>query len=322
MKKLKCAVIGVGYLGRFHAQKFKSIVDAGGNIEFIGVCDANMDRANEVAREVGTKAYVNYRELIGQVDAVTVASSTRSHFEIAKFFLENGVHVHVEKPMTASITEGEALVKLAQERKLKLQVGHVERFNAALTAAKVKLMNPLFIECHRLAPFKPRGVDVDVILDLMIHDLDVILSLVKSPVKSVSAVGAPVLTKYVDIANARIEFESGTVANVTSSRVSQTSTRKFRVFQSSQYLSIDFGTSEVNLTTKTSGEWKEDQIPLEFDSWNMDKVDALLEETKSFIACIENDTRPIVSGEDGLIALTLADRIINDINQRLKKFVP
>ncbi len=322
MKKLKCAVVGVGYLGRFHAQKYKTLVDTGRNIELVGVCDANFERAGDIAREVGSKAFSDYRELIGQVDAVTVASSTRSHFEIAKFFLENGIHVHVEKPMTATIPEAEALVKLAREKKLKLQVGHVERFNAALTAAKEKLMNPLFIECHRLAPFKPRGVDVDVILDLMIHDLDVILSLVKSPVKNISAVGAPVLTKYVDIANARIEFESGTVANVTSSRVSQSSTRKFRVFQSSQYLSIDFGTSEVNLTTKTKGEWKEDQIPLEFDSWNMDKVDALLEETKAFITCIEKDTRPIVSGEDGLIALALADRISNDINQRLIKFIP
>ena len=322
MKKLKCAVIGVGYLGRFHAQKYKTIAETTGKVELVGVCDANSDRVAEIAREVETKAYSNYKELIGKVDAVTIATSTRTHFEIAKFFLENGVHVHVEKPMTATIAEAEELVKIAREKKLKLQVGHVERFNAALTAAKEKLMNPLFIECHRLAPFKPRGVDVDVILDLMIHDLDVILSLVKSPVKSVSAVGAPVLTKYVDIANARVEFESGTVANVTSSRVSQTSTRKFRVFQSSQYLSIDFGTSEVNLTTKTSEEWKENQIPLEFDSWNMDKVDALLEETKAFIACIENDSRPIVSGEDGLVALTLAERISNDINQRLKKFIP
>ncbi len=322
MKKLKCAVVGVGYLGRFHAQKYKALADTGSNVEFVGVCDASADRVAEIARELSTKSFSNYKDLIGQVDAVTIAASTRTHFEIAKFFLENGVHVHVEKPMTATISEAEELVKIARAKKLKLQVGHVERFNAALTAAKEKLMNPLFIECHRLAPFKPRGVDVDVILDLMIHDLDVILSLVKSPVKSVSAVGAPVLTKYVDIANARVEFESGTVANVTSSRVSQTSTRKFRVFQSSQYLSIDFGTSEVNLTTKTSDEWKENQIPLEFDSWNMDKVDALLEETKAFISCIEKDTRPIVSGEDGLIALTLAERISNDINQRLKKFIP
>jgi predicted dehydrogenase len=320
MKKLRCAVVGVGYLGRFHAQKYKTIAESG-RVELIGVCDVSFERAQEIANEVGTKAYSNYRELIGLVDAVTVAASTKTHFEIAKFFLENGVHVHVEKPMTATIAEGRELVKIAQDKKLKLQVGHVERFNAALTSAKEKLMNPLFIECHRLAPFKPRGVDVDVILDLMIHDLDVILSLVKSPVKSVSAVGAPVLTKTVDIANARVEFESGTVANITASRVSQTATRKFRVFQSKQYLSIDFGTNEVNLTTKTAGEFKEDHIPLEFDSWNLDKGDALLEETKAFIYCIENDSRPIVSGEDGLVAMTLAERIREDISQRLQKFV-
>ncbi len=322
MKKLRCAVIGVGYLGRFHAQKYKALADGSSNVELVGVCDASPERSAQIADELKTRSFTNYRELIGQVDAVTVAASTRTHFEIAKFFLENGVHVHVEKPMTATIAEGEELVRIAREKNLKLQVGHVERFNAALTSAKEKLKNPLFIECHRLAPFKPRGVDVDVILDLMIHDLDVILSLVKSPVKSVSAVGSPVLTKYVDIANARVEFESGTVANIMSSRVSQSATRKFRVFQASQYLSIDFGTSEVNLTTKTAEEWKEDQIPLEFESWNLDKGDPLLEETKAFVLCIEKNTRPIVSGEDGLIAMNLAERIRNDINQRLQKFVP
>ncbi len=322
MKKLRCAVVGVGYLGRFHAQKYKALADQGEAVVMVGVCDASPSRSAEIATELQTRSFTDYKELLGQVDAVTVAASTRTHFEIAKFFLENGVHVHVEKPMTATIAEGEELVRLARENDLKLQVGHVERFNAALTSAKEKLKNPLFIECHRLAPFKPRGVDVDVILDLMIHDLDVILSLVKSPVKSVSAVGSPVLTKYVDIANARVEFESGTVANITSSRVSQTSTRKFRVFQASQYLSIDFGTSEVNLTTKTAEDWKEDQIPLEFDSWNLDKGDPLLEETKAFVACILNNSRPIVSGEDGLIAMNLAERIRNDIHQRLQKFVP
>jgi predicted dehydrogenase len=322
MKKLRCAVVGVGYLGRFHAQKYRALADQGEGVVLVGVCDASAGRAAEIATELKTRGFTDYRELLGEVDAVTVAASTRTHFEIAKFFLENGVHVHVEKPMTATIAEGEELVRLAREKKLKLQVGHVERFNAALTSAKEKLKNPLFIECHRLSPFKPRGVDVDVILDLMIHDLDVILSLVKSPVKSVSAVGSPVLTKYVDIANARVEFESGTVANITSSRVSQTATRKFRVFQASQYLSIDFGTSEVNLTTKTAEEWTEDQIPLEFESWNLDKGDPLFEETKAFVSCILNDSRPIVSGEDGLIAMNLAERIRNDINQRLQKFVP
>jgi len=177
----------------------------------------------------------------------------------------------------------------------------------------------LFIECHRLAPFKPRGVDVDVVLDLMIHDLDVILSLVKSPVKSVSAVGTPVLTKVVDIANARVEFESGTIANITASRVSQSATRKFRVFQQKQYLSIDFGTGEVNLTTKT-GEWKDDSIPLEFDAWSLEKADALLAETKAFVNAVKTGGPVVVSGEDGLVAMRLAIQIQRDIYSRLEKF--
>jgi predicted dehydrogenase len=314
-KTLRCAVVGVGYLGRFHAQKYKMVEDA----VLVGVSDANPERATEVAAELGVEAFPDFKKLVGRVEAVTIAASTKAHYQLAKFFLENGVHVHVEKPMTSTIAEAEELVELAKNKKLKLQVGHVERFNPALSAAKQKLNNPLFIECHRLAPFKPRGVDVDVILDLMIHDLDVILSLVKSKVVSVSAVGAPVLTKLADIANARVEFESGTVANITSSRVSQTSTRKFRVFQSSHYLSIDFGSGEVNLTTKLPGEFSESNLPLEFESWSLEKGDALLEETKAFVRAILQDETPIVSGQDGLIAMQLAEDIRTDIYRRLQK---
>lgn len=320
MSKVRCAVVGVGYLGRFHAQKYKAISDA----ELVGVCDASAERARQVADEIGTTAYSDYRELLGRVDAVTIASTTRTHFEIAKFFLENGVHVNVEKPMTVTIEEAEELVQLSRSKNLKLQVGHVERFNPALRSAQEKLAEkragpPLFIECHRLAPFKPRGVDVDVVLDLMIHDIDVILSLVKSPVKSVSAVGAPVLTKLVDIANARIEFESGTVANITASRVSQNATRKFRVFQHDQYLSIDFGTGEVNLTTK-KGEWKDDQIPLEMDAWSLEKGDALLAETEAFVRAIREDVPVVVSGEDGLVAMRVAIQVQNEIQARLHEY--
>lgn len=326
-KPIRCAVVGVGYLGRFHAQKYKLIDE----VKLVCVCDASLDRAREVAGELGVEAFPDYRDLVrggeggGSVDAVTIASTTRTHFEIAKFFLERGIHVNVEKPMTVTIEEAEELCSIAKAKGAHLQVGHVERFNPALQAARSKLATPLFIECHRLAPFKPRGVDVDVVLDLMIHDLDVILSLVKSPVKSVSAVGTPVLTKLVDIANARIEFESGTIANVTASRVSQNATRKFRVFQTRQYLSIDFGTGEVNLTTKTgttsSGEeWKGEQIPLEFDSWSLEKGDALLAETRAFVNSVRTGEPVVVTGEDGLVAMRLATQIQREIEQRLEKF--
>jgi predicted dehydrogenase len=315
MSRVRCAVVGVGYLGRFHAQKYKQIEEA----ELIGVCDASPERGAQVAAELGVPVINDYRELAGKVDAVTIASTTRTHYEIAKFFLQNGVHVNVEKPMTVTIQEAEELVDLAQKKNLKLQVGHVERFNPALASAKERLGVPLFIECHRLAPFKPRGVDVDVVLDLMIHDIDVILSLVKSPVASVSAVGAPVLTKFVDIANARIEFESGAVANVTASRVSQSATRKFRVFQSEQYLSIDFGTGEINLTSK-KGEWKDDQIPLEFESWNLEKGDALLAETKAFVNSVRTGAPVVVSGNDGLVAMRVAMQVQREIGARLERF--
>ncbi len=313
MKKLRTAVVGVGYLGRFHAQKYK-LID---NVELVAVCDADPKRAKEIADELKVAAEPDFKNLVGKVDAVTIAASTPKHYEISKFFLQNKIHVHVEKPMTSLVSEAEELCRIAKEMKVKLQVGHVERFNPALLSAKKKLKNPLFIECHRLAPFKPRSTEVSVVLDLMIHDLDVILSLVNSRVSGVSAVGTPVMTKNIDIANARVEFENGVVANVTASRVSQIAVRKFRVFQQDQYFSMDFGSGEVLLLSKT-GEFKENQpLPLEQETWNLEKSDALLAETKSFVEAINNDTPCQVTGEDGLVALALAEKISHDIEKRL-----
>lgn len=323
--QLKTAVVGVGYLGRFHAQKHAALAKSG-EVEFLGVFDASAERAQVVATELGCRSFTTIQDVINAgVQAVTIAASTQAHYELTKTFLSAGVHVNVEKPMTATLAQAEEVVALAKARGLVLQVGHVERFNPALMAAKEKLLKPLFIECHRLAPFKPRGVDVDVILDLMIHDLDVILSLTRSKVKSVSAVGTPVLTKLVDIANARIEFESGAIANVTASRVSQSATRKFRVFQRQQYLSIDFGSGDVNLTTKTAGEWPTDlsavtdakELPLEFEHWSLEKGDALLNETTAFVRACRGETPVAVSGEDGLEALRLATRIQEAVAERL-----
>jgi predicted dehydrogenase len=310
--KLRSAVVGVGHLGRFHAQKHKMIDD----VELIGVCDANKEQAEKVAREMGVLAFSDPKELIGKVDAVTIAASTEAHFALGKLFLENGIHVLMEKPIASTSKDAEILCDLAESKRLKFQVGHVERFNPALTAVRSKLLKPLFIECHRLAPFKVRSTEVDVVLDLMIHDLDVILSLVQSEPKIVSAVGTPVLTKKIDIANARIEFENGAVANVTASRVSQNTQRKFRVFQANQYMSIDFQAGEVNLLTKT-GEWTEGNIPLEHESNSLEKGDALLEETKSFFEAIQNNQPVVVSGRDGLKALRLAEKIIEDALKRI-----
>jgi predicted dehydrogenase len=311
VSKLRTAVVGVGYLGRFHAQKHRAL----DSVELVAVCDRDVERGRSVAAEVGTTAIADYRALLGQVDAVTIAATTAEHFALTKFFLEHGVHVLVEKPMTRTSAEAAVLTKLAEQRKLKLQVGHVERFNPALVAARETLTTVRFIECHRLAPFKGRGADVNVILDVMIHDLDVILSLVDSKPTSASAVGIPVLMDDIDIANARIEFANGAIANVTASRVSTTPQRRFRVFQPNQYVSIDFGNGEVRRVTK-DGEWREGTTPLREETWNLEKGDALLAETKAFVDAIVTDQPCVVSGADGVASLELAEMIGADIARR------
>lgn len=313
MSKVRAAVVGVGHLGRFHSQKLAALRD---KVEFNGLFDLDQKRLEEVAKELDVPSLKTLDEVIEKSDAVIVASSTPSHYEICKKLLSHGKHVLVEKPITQTSKEANELCRLADEKNLVLQVGHVERFNPALMAVRKKLKKPLFIECHRLAPFKVRSTEVDVVLDLMIHDLDVILSLIDSEPKSVSAVGTPVLTKKIDIANVRIEFENGAVANVTSSRVSQNTQRKFRVFQQDQYLSIDFQSGEVNLLTKT-GEWVNDELPLDAESFSLEKGDALMEEVSSFIEAVRSGSQPLVSGRDGLRALKLAEEILDDATRRL-----
>ena len=311
MSKLRTAVVGVGYLGRFHAQKHRAL----DSVELVAVCDKDAERCRSVAAEVGTSACTDHRELVGKVDAVTIAATTAEHFALARFFLEHGVHVLVEKPMTRTSSEAAVLTALAAARGLKLQVGHVERFNPALLAAREQLTTVRFIECHRLAPFKGRGADVNVILDVMIHDLDVILSLVAAEPTNVTAVGIPVLMDDIDIANARIEFENGAVANVTASRVSTTPQRRFRIFQPNQYVSIDFGNGEVRRVTK-QGDWREGTPPLKEETWNLEKGDALLAETKAFVDAIVTNKPCVVSGADGVAALKLAEMIGADIVRR------
>jgi predicted dehydrogenase len=316
MSSLKVAVVGAGHLGTYHAEKFFNIE----NSELVAICDPDSKKAQALSEKYSCEAVANYKDVVEKVDAVLIAAPTPLHFEIAQFFIENGKHVLIEKPITTTVEEAENLCALAAEKNVVLQVGHVERFNPALVSAKKQLKEPLFIECHRLAPFKPRSTDVDVVLDLMIHDIDVIMSLTNSPVVSVSAVGTPVITKYVDIANARVEFESGAVANITASRVSQSATRKFRVFQETQYLSIDFGTGELNLTTKT-GEWDnfEEEMPLEFEAWELEKGDALMAEDQSFVDCALKGQAPVVTGEQALVAMKVAEQVRDEIYRRLEK---
>ena len=303
MSALRVGVVGVGYLGRFHAQKFAAL-DA---VELVGVFDINAGAAAAVARETGTAAFEDLDSLADRIEAVSIATSTSSHYELARFFLERGIHIFVEKPMTRTSVEAAELVELAAKQALKLQVGHIERFNPALLAARSELVNARFIECHRLAEFKPRSVDVDVVLDLMIHDLDVILSLVAAKPLQVSAVGIPVLTDKTDIANARIEFDNGAVANVTASRVSTSGQRKFRVFQSNQYISIDFDARKIQRVI-SSGDWRAES-PFRIDEWSLDKGDALAAELTAFVDAVRNGTPCIVSANSG-DALTSA-RVAN-----------
>lgn len=308
MRRIRVAVIGAGYLGRFHALKYNEIK----NTELISVCDINKEAAISLAKECNTNFCHDYKSLINKVDAVTIAATTSAHFEIAKFFLTKGIHSLVEKPITENSSEGKELIAIAKSSNAKLQVGHIERFNPAFTSVKKKLGNTKFIECHRLAPFNKRGCDVNVVHDLMIHDLDVILSLVKSTPKTISASGVKILTDSIDIANARIEFNNGTVVNATASRVTNSMQRKFRIFKENQYISIDFGERKIKLINSIAGR-------LEEESWRLDKIDALEEEVSSFISSIQNNTPCKVSGEDGVAALMLAEKILEDIDKRNQK---
>ncbi len=304
-------MVGVGYLGRIHAQKYLGLAD----VELVGVSDKRADEGRAFAESCGVEFFDDPRDLLGRIDAVTIATSTPAHFELAKLFLDNGVHAFVEKPLTTTSAAGRELTALAADGGLKLQVGHVERFNSALLSARDRLGTVRFIECHRLAPFQKRGADVNVVLDLMIHDLDVILSLVEGLPATVSAVGIPVLTDSIDIANARIEFDTGAVANVTASRVSMTAQRKFRVFQRNQYLSIDFGNGDLQLVTHAPGS-ADEPGKLDEQTWNLEKGDALLAEVAAFVRAVRNDEPCLVGGEDGVAALELAERILSDIDRR------
>ena len=313
MHKLKCAVIGVGYLGRFHAQKYKML----DQVELIGVCDPNEQMCSAVSEELNVPAYLDYHDLLSTVDAVSIAATTRAHYDIAKACLAQGIHVLIEKPITETVLQAKELVELAQQHGVKLQVGHLERFNPAHVALEQHLDKPLFIESNRLAPFNPRGTDVNVILDIMIHDIDLIQSIVKSPITHIDAQGTPVLSKAIDIANARITFENGCVANVTASRISFKTERKTRIFQPNTYISIDYQNKELAIFSKGDGEMFPGIPDIKREQSVFDKGDALLEEIKAFIQCILDDTTPLVTGEDGCAALATAEKISGLIEHQL-----
>jgi len=325
MEKLLVGVIGVGHLGKFHAKMFKQIE----NCELIGVFDSNYEQAKLVADEFGTTAFLNIDELLSKVKAVSIAATTSAHYEVAKKCFENNIHVFVEKPITVTIEEAEELVKIASDRKLKFQVGHIERFNPGLISLESYISEPKFIQTDRLSQFNPRGTDVAVVLDLMIHDIDIILSLIKSEVKNIEASGVAVVSDHIDIANARIQFENGAVANVTASRISQKKMRKMRIFQKDNYISLDFvtGVSEVYRLQPVEQEALPNAISFEeigigekkkrliYEQPESKEINALNYELQLFVDAVLYDKIIVVTGEDGLRALKVAEIIIQKIKE-------
>lgn len=307
VKRIKTAVIGVGYLGQFHAEKYAQLPQS----DLIAVVDASEQNARSISDKLGVKAYTDYTNLLGHVDAVSIVTPTSSHYAIAKVFLEQGIHVLLEKPMTTTLDEADELIKLARAHHCVLQVGHLERFNPALMGAQKLMTRPVFIEAHRLAPYKPRATDVNVVLDLMIHDIDIILNLVKSDIKHIVASGAKVLSPSTDICNARIDFENGCVANVTASRISHKSERKMRIFQEQSCLTVDFQNRVLNHyytdANTPRDEHSSPAILSQEQQW--DSGDALLSEINSFLNSIQNNEPPLVTGEDGRKALFVAAEI-------------
>ncbi len=306
--KIKVGAVGIGHLGSYHLQKYHLIEKC----EIAGVADTFLERAQKAAREYGCPAFSDYRELIGKIDAASIAVPTGEHFKVAADFLAAGIDVLIEKPICATVAEADRLIALAEKNKLILQVGFVERFNPAVMALEKVVTRPLFIEVHRLHPFFERGTDVDVVLDLMIHDLDIILKLVNAEIRSVEAVGIPVLSDKIDITNARISFAGGCIANITASRISAKTMQKIRIFSPEGYHSVDYRKREIISLSKKTGENGKPQIVQN----NIEVVshDPLEEEIRSFVSAVINRSQPLVSGQDGRRALDLAVQIVQKIN--------
>lgn len=320
---MKIGVVGAGHLGKIHIRLLKELSD---RFDLVGFFDQHGDNAQNVSEEYGIKAYDSYDRLLEEVDAIDIVTPTLSHFDCASKALRLSKHVFIEKPVTETVDEAKALLDLMHEAGVKVQVGHVERFNPAFQSAVPYLTNPMFIETHRLAQFNPRGTDVPVVLDLMIHDLDIILSVVKSGIKRISASGVAVVSDTPDIANARIEFDNGCVANLTSSRISMKNMRKSRFFQKDAYISVDFLEKELEVVRMKEIQGEPDPFDVVFDMGNgqpvkkvlfdrpeIEPINAIKEELSTFYDAIVNDTTPIVSLDDGYRALDVAQQIMDKL---------
>ena len=308
MKKIRVGVVGVGKLGFIHTRIYSHMKD----VDLVGICDIEEEKLEKIAQRFKTKPYTDYHQLIPLVEAVSIAVPTTLHYSIGKDFLENGIHCLIEKPLTANLKEAEELLKIAKEKNCILQVGHIERFNPAIQEILKLPGKPRFIECHRLGKFAPRVKDVGVVLDLMIHDIDIILTLVKEKIKTIDAIGVNVLTEYEDIANARIRFQDGTICNLTASRVSDEIMRKIRIFKENSYISLDYFKQKVLIYYKRKDKIISQVLPVK-------KEEPLRKELRSFIDCIRKKETPIVSGEEAYLALKLAFQILKKIKENERK---
>jgi predicted dehydrogenase len=313
-QKLRVAVVGVGSLGQHHARVYSEIED----VELVAIVDTDFNRAKEIALRFQCQAYSQLSGLYGLVDAASVVVPTSAHHDVATTLLEHGIHLLLEKPMTTTLEEADRLIDISERSGAMLQVGHIEQFNAGVRALKTHLNHPRFIECHRINPFVPRGTDVHVILDLMIHDIDIILSLVPSELTEVRASGTGVLTSNIDIANVRLAFENGCVANITASRVSSVKLRKIRIFQPNGYFSLDYAKQEMMIYRRID---QGGAIPeIKVDKIIAEKEESLKAELSSFIQSIRAQSAPMVSGRDGRRALEVALQIVDLIKQHEQSF--
>ncbi len=333
MHRLKVAVVGVGHLGKEHARVYAEMP----GVALFGVVDIQRKQAEKVAQQYNTDCFLNYKDIIDKVQAVSIAVPTKSHYAIAKDFLLQGVHVMIEKPMTGTVLEARELIDISKAKGLVLQAGYIERFNPAIAAIKRLSINPRFIECHRLSPFTFRSADIGVVLDLMIHDIDILLYITNSKVKKIDAVGVNVISDKEDIANVRVQFQNGCVANVTASRVSITPMRKIRLFSEDSYISIDYqkkdaliykkspeltlkslNISDTNFSTIADLKSYVFGDLLKIEHIKMDDYEPLKKELESFVDCIVNHKEPVVSGEEGLRAIEVANDILREIEENLK----
>lgn len=305
MNKLRVGVVGVGHLGSIHAQIYQEIEKC----SLVAVCDIDKTRHNQISGALNAPAYSDYKQLLDKVDAVSICVPTNLHYEIAHDFLKHNIHTLVEKPFTTNLKEADALIKQAKKNKLILQVGHIERFNSAFAATQKLIKEPRFIECHRLSPFPNRSLDVGVVLDIMIHDIDIILGLVPAKIRKIESVGVNVLTPFEDIANARITFKNGCVANLTASRVSDEVMRRIRIFQEDTYISLDYKEAKASIYKKSGSTISKEDLPIE-------KEQPLQKELASFIECVMENKPPLVSGEVARQALAVALEIQNQIWQK------